>query len=85
MELLVTLERGVVFLIKLFEMQAIIIFFFSISFVIICFVAFILLKNLPNNKERLKVVVPILIAFVIGLICYLSGRYPPSTRFGRFF
>lgn len=66
-------------------MQTIIIFFFLISFVLICCVAFILLKNLPNNKERLKVIVPILASVLIAIVFYFLGWKVPRCSFGRFF
>ncbi len=65
-------------------MNPIIITFYVLSFVFACIVGFILYKKLPTKNEKLKLVIPVLIAITIAAICYLIGLQVPRTSFGRF-
>lgn len=65
-------------------MNAIVITFYILSFILACIVGFILYKNLKTKNERLKLIIPVLIAIGIAAICYLAGLQVPRTSFGRF-
>ena len=65
-------------------MQTIIIIFSLITIIAFCFVGFILFKKLPNTKEKMRLLVPILIALAIGIVFCLLGMRPPTIEFGRF-
>ena len=65
-------------------MQTIIIIFSLITIIAFCFVGFILFKKLPNTKEKMRLLVPILIALTIGIVFCLLGMRPPTIEFGRF-
>ena len=65
-------------------MKYLLVTFLIISLILVFCLAFFLYKNLPNKNEKLKFTIPILIAFLIGLFCYLIGLHPPTIAFGRF-
>ena len=58
--------------------------FFIVSIVIISFIGLLLLKNLPNTKERLKFALPILLAVVVILLCYFFRWHMPTGEIGKF-
>jgi len=65
-------------------MNTIVIAFYILSFLVSIFVGFILYKNLKTKNERLKLIIPVLIALGIAAVCYLAGLQVPRTSFGRF-
>ena len=63
--------------------------FVFISFLILAgifslYAAFLILKNSPNNKERLKVIIPVVVALSIGAVCYSFGWHAPTGEIGKF-
>ena len=66
------------------SMQTIIIIFSITSIVSALIVLFILYKKLPNAHEKLKLIVPLVIALIIGAVFCLIGMHPPTCEFGRF-
>ena len=65
-------------------MQTIIIIFSLITIIAFCFIGFVLYKKLPNENEKLKLIVPLVIALIIGAMFCLIGMRPPTCEFGRF-
>ena len=65
-------------------MQLIITIFSIISIISGLIVLFVLYKKLPTAHEKLKLIVPILIGLVIGIVFCLIGMHPPTCEFGRF-
>ena len=65
-------------------MQSIIIIFSVITIISALIVAFVLYKKLPNTKEQMRLLVPILIALAIGIVFCLLDMRPPTIEFGRF-
>jgi len=53
-------------------METIFTIFFALYTIFILYLGITLFKNLPNTKERLKFVIPLLIAFSIGVYVYLN-------------
>ena len=58
--------------------------FYIFSFIFACIAGIYLYKQLPNKNEKLKLIIPILIALGISMLCYLAGLKTPSISFGRF-
>ena len=63
--------------------RIIVIIFFVLSMIMSSYATFLLYKNLPNKNEKLKLIIPILIAIVIGVLFYFLGWYPLSVKFGK--
>ena len=57
---------------------------FVLSIIMISFIGFLLFKNLPNTKERLKFTIPILITIVVILVCYFFRWHMPTGEIGKF-
>ena len=66
------------------KMKTIIIIFSIISIVLALIVLFVLYRKLPSKNEKLKLIIPLIIALIIGAACYLIGVRPPTCEFGRF-
>ena len=65
-------------------MQTIIIILSIFSIISALVVSFVLYKKLPNTKEKMRLLVPILIALAIGIVFCLLDMRPPTIEFGRF-
>ena len=57
---------------------------FVFSIIIISFIGLLIFKNLPNTKERLKFALPILLAVVVIMVCYLFKWHVPTGEVGKF-
>lgn len=62
----------------------IIVSFYAISFLALCIVSFLLYKKLKTKNEKLKLIIPILLAILLAIIFYLLGWHVPSCRIGKF-
>ena len=65
-------------------MQTIIIIFSILSIISALIVAFVLYKKLRSQNEKLKLIIPVLIALLVGIIFCLFGLRTPTPEFGRF-
>jgi len=65
-------------------MTSVVIIFSALSIITSCVIGFILYKKLPTKDERLKLIIPILIGFGIGILFCLFKMRPPTCEFGRF-
>jgi|GEM_PF-4743292 len=65
-------------------MEKIIIFFYIMSFTLVCLIGIFLFKKLPNKNERLKLLIPVLAAVAISIVFYFFGWKVPRCSFGRF-
>ncbi len=57
---------------------------FLLSIIMISLIGLLLFKSLPNIKERLKFTIPILIVFVVIMVCYLFRWHVPTGEIGKF-
>lgn len=65
-------------------MNSIVYIFYVLSFIAVLIVGTVIYIKLPDKKDKLRFVIPVLIGFVIAAIFYFFGLRVPRCSFGRF-